>query len=74
MDERRKAIKRKNQAFEVLMDGYLKCERKKHTSGEVPPEWSARLAELEAEYEEAVESWRKKKWRNSTHPLETVSE
>ena len=48
------------------MDAVLKCERKKHTSGEVPPEWSARLGELQADYDEAVESWRKKLWRNST--------
>jgi hypothetical protein len=51
----REAIRHKNAMFHALTEARLKCERRRHTHGEIPPTWAARLAELQRQYDEACE-------------------
>jgi len=46
--------RRKNIKFAALVRGDRLCRRRRHTTGDVPAGWLARLAELASEYRLAV--------------------
>jgi hypothetical protein len=54
--DRLELTRRKNAAFAAWDRAALLCERRRHSTGCVPPAWTARLALLEAEYRRAVKA------------------
>jgi hypothetical protein len=57
VDGLRAVIRHKNATYHALTEALLHCERWRHTHGEIPPTWAARLAELRAHYDEARAVW-----------------
>jgi hypothetical protein len=53
-DVRVTAIRERNLAFDRLQQATLACERKRHTMGSLPPQWAARLRELQQAYNLAL--------------------
>ncbi|HUV90771.1 MAG TPA: hypothetical protein VMY80_14030 [Anaerolineae bacterium] len=53
-DPRITAIRARNLAFDRLCTASRACDRRRHTSGSVPPEWAARLVDLERDYRQAL--------------------
>ena len=54
MADRLAVIRARNLAFDRLQQAVLACERKRHTTGSIPPTWAVRLADLERDYRQAV--------------------
>ena len=53
-DPRITAIRARNLAFDRLCTASRACDRKRHTTGSVPPAWAARLEDLDAAYRAAL--------------------
>ena len=52
--DRLAVIRARNAAFDRLQQAVLACERRRHTTGSVPPTWEARLVDLDAAYRAAL--------------------
>ena len=54
MADRLAVIRARNLAFDRLCTAARACDRKRHTTGSVPPQWAARLEALDAAYRAAL--------------------
>jgi len=54
MADRLAVIRHKNVIFDRLCTAARACDRKRHTTGSVPPMWAARLEALDAAYRAAL--------------------